>query len=275
MLAMIGSEGHRTLKTTLRPMLVAVVGTLGAALLWVSPALAGIALSIPPNYPAVVNVGQMHVLVSVIITNNSADDPGSPGVDSERTVTVENVFHTPACDIVNGSGICPLGSREPGVFVIDGTITPTASVGEGQAGCSGTWTIGAADPLTGEVSMTPPGGAGTLILGPSKNGLGSPAEQLARRCTVTFGVNVLMVPNADADAGTPGIQTDQLAKSRSHFTDDMSLVGTGTGADVTTIVPPTPTPTTTSTPTFTPTRTPTLTPTTTPTPRAAASCLRT
>ena len=236
-------------RASLRRLLKCVPWVIGISWVWlrVSPAFAGFALSNPVSYPANVNVGQMHVLVSMIITNNSADDPGSPGVDSEKSVTVENAFHTPACDIVNGSGTCPAGSREPGVFAIDGTVVPTGAAGEGQSGCSGTWTIGAPDPLTGDVSMTPPGGAGTLILGPSKNGLGSPAEQLARRCTITFGVNVLMLPNADADTGTPGIQTDQLARVTGHFSDTL-VTGTGTGADVTTIVPPTPT----TTPTITP-----------------------
>ena len=242
------SEGGGTFSITTRAAVVLFVGWLG-----VSPAFAGLALSNPPGYPATVNVGQTHILVRAAgITNNSADDPGTPGIDSNRSITVDTVFHTPACDVVDGSGACPPGARAPGVFAIDDTVTPTGT--GGSQGCSGTWTVGPPDPLTGEVSLTPPGGAGTLILGPSKNGLGSPEESRASRCLVVFGVKVLMLPNADADTGTPGIQTDQVARVTGHFSDTL-VTGTGTGSDVTTIVPPTPTPTTTTTPTVTPTPT--------------------
>lgn len=247
-------------------------------------AMAGIAVSVSPNYPPVVSVGQS-VLVSLVLVNNSADDPGNPGVDSARSLTVNNiVFHTPACAIVNGTGTCPVGSREPNVFAINLGVTPTGTMGQGQAGCAGTWTIGVPDPDTGEVSLTPPGGPSSLILGPS--GVGGPAA----RCEIIFGITVLALPAFDADPITPNRQTDQLARATAFFTDNPLLQGTGTGSDVTTVLPPptetptvtptlsptltqsptqTATLTATRTPTLTPTNTPTSTPTRTPTPSAS------
>ena len=87
-----------------------------AVLLPSSTAFAGIAVSIPPNYPPTVIVGQNGVAVSLVITNSSADDPGNPGVDSTRTVTITNVFHTPSCGAPSGTGQCGAGSEDPGVF---------------------------------------------------------------------------------------------------------------------------------------------------------------
>jgi len=234
-----------------------------------TPALAGVALSIPPNYPPSVAIGQMGVPVSIVITNNSADDPGNPNVDSQRNVTVDHAFHTPACDLTAGQ--CPAGFKEPGVFSVSATGAGNAA--EGFSGCGGTWTITLSDATTGEVEFIPPGGLGTLVLGPSLNGLGGAAA----RCTVTFTVNVLMLPAVDADMGTGGIQTDQLARATCHFSDNALLTGSGTGSDVTTILPPTPTPTTTPTATSTPTptATPTATATSTPTNTPTATPTRT
>jgi cell division septation protein DedD len=237
-----------------------VMGAVGFVLLGANSASAGIAVSVSPNYPSNVVVGQS-VLVSVSIVNNSADDPGSPGVDSSRNLTINDiVFHTPACAIINGTGSCPVGFREPGVFAINMGVTPTGTAGQGFSGCSGTWTISAPDVSTGEVTLTPPGGPSSLILGPS--GVGGPAA----RCDVTFGVTVLALPILDANPIQSGIQTDQLARVTAFFSDNPLLQGTGTGSDVTTVdPPPTPTFTATNTPTNTPTLTPSLTPTNTPT----------
>jgi len=206
-----------------------------------------------------VTVGQMGVPVSLTLVNNSSDDPGGPPVDSNRTMTIDLVAHTPACDIVDSTGTCPVGSREPGVFVVVGPGTGTG----GSSGCGGMWTISAPNSATGEVMFTPPGGPGTLILGPT-SGPGSDT-----RCTIVFTVNVMALPANDANPTSPGIQTVQLARTMSHFSDNAQLSGGGTGSDVTRVQgAPTPTLTSTSTPTAssTPTATPTATDTPTQTP---------
>src|SRR5262249_37549343 len=221
----------RLLVPSIRTLIIASLAVFAVAVWLAEPAFAGIAVSIPPNYPPNVNVGQMNVPVSVVLTNNSADDPGNPGVDTSRQVTIDTVFHTPACDNVDPTFQCPAGFREPGVFQVVG---PAIGSG-GFAGCAGTWTIGAPDALTGEVKFTPPGGDGSVILG-AVNG---PVAQ--SRCTVTFAVNVLAAPLVDADPNTPGLMTDQLARTTAHFTDDPTLAAAGTGSDTTTLIPPTPT----------------------------------
>src|SRR5437899_3108002 len=112
------SVANRLGETLRRTSTILGCAALTLGLLHAEAAFAGIAVSIPPNYPPNVNLGQMNVPVSVVMTNNSADDPNNPGVDTSRQVTVDTVFHTAACDIVDGTGTCPMGSREPGVFQV-------------------------------------------------------------------------------------------------------------------------------------------------------------
>src|SRR5262249_25259774 len=123
MLRLTRGTGERD--AVLRPMIAAAWVALGLGLLQTGPAFAGIAVSIPPNYPPNVNLGQMNVPVSVVLTNNSADDPGNPGVDTNRQITIDTVFHTPACDIVDPTFQCPAGKREPGVFQVVGPAIGT------------------------------------------------------------------------------------------------------------------------------------------------------
>ena len=232
-------------------------------LLWVETACAGIAVSIAPNYPPAVAVGQTGVLVSLTIANNSADAPGDPPIDSSRNVTVDLVTHTPACDVVDGTGTCPAGAREPSVFQVVG---PAVGSG-GFSGCAGTWTISAPDPLTGTVTFAPPGGPGTMILG----AVSGPAAD--SRCSIIFSVSVMASPLQDADPSRPLIQTAQLGLTTAHFTADSHLTGSGGGSDVTAITVPPPTPTATATATATATLTPTVTetPTATPSPTTTST----
>ena len=192
-----------------------IVGAAGTA-------FAGIAMSVGPNYPQLVQVTQTGVPVSLTIINNSADDPNNLNVDSQRSVTVDHVFHTPACDLT--APTCPAGSRETNVFQVVGPATGSG----GATGCAGTWTFSAPD-VSGEIEFTPPGGAGSLVLGPSG---GTP---LNARCTVTFTVSVLQSPAQDADPGAPGIQTDELGRGTCHFSDNVTITGGGSGSDSITI----------------------------------------
>jgi hypothetical protein len=186
---------------------------------------AGIAISVAPNYPGTVFVNETGIDVSLTITNNSADDPGNPNVDSQRSVTIDSIHHTPACAVFGF--MCPSGSRELNLFQIVGPATGSG----GAAGCQGTWTFSSPD-SSGEVQFVPPNGAGTLVLGPSA---GISSERL---CTVVFKVNVLRAPMIDANSSVDGLQTIQLGRGVGHFTNNSSIIGTGGGSDIVTVLSP-------------------------------------
>lgn len=206
-------------------LIVAACVTSGIVVTSARVAMAGIATSVAPNYPGTVFVNETGILVSLTITNNSADDPGNPNVDSQRSVTMDSIYHTPGCGV--SSAMCPMGSRELNLFQIVGPATGSG----GAAGCEGTWTFSGPD-ASGEVQFFPPGGAGTLVLGPSAGTVA------ATRCTVVFAVNVLRQATIDANPGLDGVQTIELGRGIGHFTDNSLISGTGTGSDIVTIISP-------------------------------------
>ena len=222
--------------------LVAVVGGMVSR----EPAFAGVGVGISPTYPAVVTVGNTNVAVGLSIVNTSTV-PESGG-----TLTLSLIRHTPSCG-TDAPVPCPAASADPGVFLIKGPATGMA----GTACANMTFTIGPADPTTGEVEFIPDA---PVVLAPVGSG------DMAG-CTINFFVDVLKPPTIDSSSALPGLQTNQLGRVRALASVNM-VTGTGTGSGITTLVEPTPTPTSTPTNTPTGTPTPTFKPTDTATPTA-------
>src|SRR5262245_64296135 len=136
---------------------------LGLALLGVTPVQAGVGGSAVPTWPGTATVGDLFS-ASVLIINTS-----TPTNDTE-SVGLTTLFVTPAC--ASGAAAICLGSDvDPGIFKV------LAAVGDASTTpCSGvTFTVGAPNPATGEVSLTP---ASTVTVGPSDG----PAA--SRKCPV-------------------------------------------------------------------------------------------
>jgi hypothetical protein len=206
-------------------MLVGLLSSVVAA----GRAEAGVGVGVAPTYPTLIVVGDTNVPVALSISNTSTP-PESGG-----TLTLSLIRHTPSC----GSDTpvpCPAANADPGVFLIKGP-----AIGLAGTACAGMlFTIGPPD-STGEVVFIPDS---PVILAPAGTGPLS-------TCTINFFVDVLQSPTKDSSAEA-GIQTDQLGRVRGVASINM-VMGTGTGAGVTTLVQPTPGPTPSITPTSTPT----------------------
>ncbi len=121
-------------KNLIRFMILAVAVVFMTA----GTAFAGVALSVPPNYPSHVEVGEV-VPVSLAITNGSFD------TEATHSLTVTQIFHIPSCQTGSPSGVCLGGAVDPGVFLASAT-------GTGRAGsaCGGiTFTIAEVDVVNG------------------------------------------------------------------------------------------------------------------------------
>ena len=147
------------------------------------PAWGGVGLGATATYPPSVEVGQTDLAVSLDISNTS-----SPS----QSVTLTSIKHTPSCGMTTVP--CPPGSEDPGVFLVKGPAT-----GRTGTACAGiSFTIGSADPTTGEVTFTP---SSTVTL-----------PMAGSACTIDFFVDVLSVPTKNASAG-PTIQTFSGARA--------------------------------------------------------------
>ena len=171
------------------------------------PAFAGVGIGIAPTYPALIEVGQTNVPVSLKITNTSNS------TEAGGTLTVTKILHTPSCGV--DTAPCPSGKEDKGVFLVHGPAT-----GHSGTACDGkTFSIGSPDATTGEVEFVPSGG--NVVLQPP----GTPGDS----CTIDFFVDMLRVPAIDASPN-PGLQTAQLARvtGKSDVT-SVSSTPTGTG----------------------------------------------
>jgi len=200
-----------------------VLGTLIAI---AGPAAAAVQPGAVPNFPSPVTAGQAGLPATFQITNTSS------GPDAVGSLAITQMRLLPSCSNFNAG--CAGGVADPGVFA----LSPTG-VGEAGTACAGQgFNIAVTNPATGEVSFALSGG-GTLILGAP----GTPTDT----CRIDFTVNVLKLPAADSQPGTPGVQTNQLAfASGTNMTTQNQ--GSGTGAAVTTILAGTPQIVTTASP---------------------------
>lgn len=183
---------------TLAISLLGMVMALGLAM----TAFAGIGISVTPDFPTSVAVGDTNVPVNLNITNNSSTDVSS--------INLTGIFLTPQC----GNFTEPCTSADPGVFAVSAT-------GTGAGACAAnTFTITEIDANTGRVEFTPNAPI-SLAIGAT--------------CVINFTVDVLASPTVDA-AGVAGIQTVQNSQVNA-INPTNGLPGTGTGADITTVVP--------------------------------------
>src|SRR5262249_786050 len=139
--------------------LFGVVTLLGAIGLFVTPAAAGIGGSDTPTWPTTATGGQLFD-AHVVITNSSS------GTTATQAIQMTALFRTPPCGDGTGPGICLAPNLDPGVFkVLPGTVVGDPST----APCAGiAFGVGAADPSTGEVKLTP---ASTILLGATNTGM--------------------------------------------------------------------------------------------------------
>ena len=176
----------------------------------VTPAFAGVGIGIAPTYPALLEVGQTNVAVSLTITNTSN------ATEASGTLTLTKILHTPSCGI--DTAPCPSGKEDKGVFLVHGPVSGHT----GTACASKTFTIGSPDATTGEVEFVPSGG--NVVL--------QPPGTAGDACTIDFFVDMLRLPVIDASPN-PGLQTAQLARMTGR-SDVTSVSGTPTGAGLVT-----------------------------------------
>lgn len=182
-------------------MLGTIFGIAGAVVFFASPAFAGIGISVTPDFPATVTVGDTGIPVGLEFQNNSTADVG--------TIDITEILFTPQC----GDLSVPCTSPDPGVFSI-------GVIGNGADACTGVnFTIVEVDAGTGRISMTPDVSPLSLDLGAT--------------CRINFTADAMAVPSLDA-AGAAGKQTVQSGQV-SAIDPDTELPGTGTGTDITTV----------------------------------------
>ncbi len=190
---------------TPRVVIATAIG-LSCFVVGIPAAIAGELLSVSPDFPSSVTVGQTGVPASLQITNVSTPPTSS--------VVLQAIQLTPSCGSATPAAFCPAAQADPGVL-------QASASGTGRAGsaCAGqTFTIAIIDPITGQWGFTPVGQPVVLSdTGPFAT------------CTIDFTFDVLRRPTKDADAGTAEIQTAQLGFAATQS------AGTGTGTDLTTI----------------------------------------
>ncbi len=181
----------------------AVAALVGVGMLmFTAVAFAGVGVSVAPNFPSTVTVGDSNVAVSLAITNNSTSGDGNP-------LTLNSIKLIPSCGALSGS-TCT--TPDTGVFNVD-------AAGTGAGSCTGiNFTIAETNGTTGEVTFTP---SAPIALSPTQT------------CTINFTVDVIGSPDTDA-TGAAGVQTLQLGTVAG--TDQLQQPGTGTGSDTTTVV---------------------------------------
>jgi len=207
------SARHRRRPSALLAAVAAVVASLCVVLGVVSPAAAGVALSIPPDIPSNVVVGA-NVASSLTIRHQNV---GGEAADPD---TVDVITLVPSCGQFPVAADCPAGFEDPGVLVPHGPYTGAAGTA-----CDGmTFTVTLIDPAMGKYRFQT---ASTIVLtqtGPTSE------------CVIDFTIDVRKAPTKDSSPA-PGMQTDQA--SYAHATIANGLPGTGTGSDRTTITPAT------------------------------------
>lgn len=159
-----------------------VLVMVASLLVGVGPAQAGTFLSVAPSFPVAATVGA-NVIATIQIANTSTP-PETGG-----TLTLNSVTLVPSCGTV-GSGDCPAGSADPGVFEV------TQAMGSAGACAGTTFTITTVDAVQGKAQLAP---SNPVFLGAP----GGPADS----CRIDLVVKVLKRPSKDAQPGTTGIQT--------------------------------------------------------------------
>src|SRR5262245_60094787 len=189
---------------------------LGLVVLAVTPVHAGIGGTATPTWPGTATVGDLFS-ASVQIINTSTTP------NETESVNLTTLFVTPAC-ASGATAVCLPADADPGVFKVlsavgDASTTPCGGV---------SFTVGAPNPVTGEVSLTP---TSTVTLGPSTG----PAA--SRTCLVNLSLRVFSMPTNPAVPGTG--TTDPL--SRGTLVGQVSgLSGAASGAAQITVSKATP-----------------------------------
>ena len=174
-------------------LLVSVLGSAASA------QAVSIQLSITPQFPILVTVGQTNVPASLTITNEASVGVGP--------VTLTEITLNPACGSLSLD--CPL--PDPGVFAISST-----AVGTGGACAGRTFTVTAPD-ANGRVLFVPVGGPVVLAT----------PGQATSTCVIAFTFNVLKAPTIDAQPAA-GLQTAHVATVTGTGQAGGGLTGVGT-----------------------------------------------
>ncbi|MDQ1442176.1 MAG: hypothetical protein QOG97_2404 [Acidimicrobiaceae bacterium] len=180
-------------------------------------AFAGVGFGVTPTLPSSVAVGQTGLPASIQVFNNSTSPESSGNVN----ITALNMV--PACGTTSvvGSGDCPAGFADPGVF----QLSPTGT-GEVGTACAGqTFIIAVIDPSTGQVTFAPNGGS--IVLGPpgTNNSV----------CRIDFTFNAVKAPTKPAGTSAPNtVQTAQIGFAAGTATINGNN-GTGSGSSFVTV----------------------------------------
>jgi hypothetical protein len=185
------------------------------------PARAAVALSVVPEFPSVVTPGETGRAASLTVTNLS------DGADFAGTMTITSLLLVTGCSVPGDTGCNDEGSTlEPGVI----NLSPAAT------GRAGTACAGEPFDLT---LLNPEGGVyefaqrfGSLVL--NEPSAGNALDQ----CTIDFTFSVHGRLSSDASAA-PGLQTAQVGLGFAVHSGSGN-VGSGSGSDVTSVVPPAP-----------------------------------
>jgi PKD repeat protein len=198
-------------KSPFRDLKARIGAFLAVCVVAATPAFAGLGGSVVPSYPTPISVGDTKT-ATITLTNNATAS------NATENMRVSGIFFTPSCAASNGFS-CTV--PDVGVFQF------ATVVGDTGSSCENTlFTIGQANPNTGEFQLIPPAN-NPVLLGPSSGGGPLPSE-----CVIVINFKVLRAPQ-DSTPNTPQVTTVSLARA--------TLVGatsgyTGNAAGASTIV---------------------------------------
>lgn len=187
----------------------AVALVMGALVVIAGPATAATALSATPTFPVASTVGQT-INAAVVITNVST------GAEATGTVSLSDTTLVPSCGTI-ASVDCPPASADPGVFQV------TQAVGTGGACLNIPFNFSTVDGTQGKIQLSP---VSPIVLA-------APGGQ-TDNCRISLTANVLRRPSKDAQPGTTGVQTVQLAAA-TGTSSVTGATGAGAGASFTTV----------------------------------------
>jgi hypothetical protein len=202
------------------PVTLGLVGVILLASIWIAlPARAGVGLSVAPDFPPVVTSGETDEAASLTIANQSDGD------DSVGTLTITSVTMVTACSVAGDTGCNNEGStHERGIINLS-----AGGTGRAETACAGQeFDINLLDPATSVYEFNPHFGS-VVLEGPNA---GNHLDQ----CTIDFTFSVEGRLSTDA-SGDPALQTAQVALAFAVHSGSGNL-GSGSGSDITTVVPP-------------------------------------
>ena len=206
-MTVVVEQDHQTARRGVRRALVGLVAGVAVLLAGATPAFAGVALSVSPDPPSNLAVGQAGVPSTITVTNASS------GTQSGQSVTLDDITLVPGCGtqaVVTAD--CPTVAADLGVLRLSAS-------GRGLSGtaCDGTtFTVSLIDAAQGKYRFTP---SVPVVLG-------APGTSTAA-CVIGYTLDAVKVPLIDADLTIPGLETDQVAYAHGVAAGGLRAAGLG------------------------------------------------